>query len=93
MLVVRYVLIVSWLVFASFSGFMVVVTGSPVDGKGVFLSLLIEPGGDLSMMNAIWISKSIEYYSLESKEVWLDMSAGSGGTTGVSVCWVGAWPW
>ena len=39
---------------------MVVRTGSPVDGKGVLLSLLIEPGGDVSRMNAIWIAKSIE---------------------------------
>ena len=39
---------------------MVVVTGSPVDGKGVLLSLLIEPGGGVSRMNARWLAKYIE---------------------------------
>ena len=39
---------------------MVVGTGNPVDGKGVLLSLLIEPGGDFSRMNTRWLAKSIE---------------------------------
>ena len=70
---------------------MVVRTGSPVDGKGVLLSLLIEPGGDVSRMNARSLANSIKSYSLESKEGLLDIPAGSGGTTGGSVCWVGAY--
>ena len=39
---------------------MVVGNGSPVDGKGGLLYLLIEPGGDVSRMNVRLIATSIE---------------------------------